>query len=72
MKRLRNAELKPAIMEWVREDGKRIVRRRLREKGISPSTVDKLTRGKYGHELGELISDKIREALIERSIHIAS
>lgn len=66
MRRLRNAEIKPALMEWVKEDGTRLVRRRLREKGISPSTVDKLTRNQYDHELGDLISDKIREALDER------
>lgn len=66
MRRLRNAEIKPALMEWVKEDGKRIVRKRLREKGISYSTAEKLTRGVYACELGDMISDKIREALAER------
>lgn len=66
MRRLRNAEIKPALLEWVKEDGTRIVRRRLREKGISPSTAQKLTNDKYPHELGDRMADQIREALLER------
>lgn len=72
MKRLRNAQLKNAVIDWVEQDGTRLVRRRLKEKGLSHSTVEKITLGKYDHELGNLISDKIREALEERRSDKAS
>ena len=59
-----NMELKAAVEDLAKKLGKPEARRLLVIEGLSPHTADKIMGGRYQSEMGPLVRDAIRRAIV--------